>query len=153
MFDDLIGITEAGHKKTQVNTFVDVKAADKDLQFGSEKCMSMIVSKRNTYSFHTPALSVDSWKIKHGEHGDIKETYIGKEIIQNEDSLMYLGHVNYQKRRKNENILHKGIKAIGIEKSILKLIKNMGPCTFEGALIYIQTLIRNGMHQKQCIMF
>ena len=44
-----------------------------------------------------------------------------------------------------KNILHKGNKAIGTEKLVLKLIQNMGPFTFEGALIYIQTLIRNSI--------
>ena len=44
-----------------------------------------------------------------------------------------------------KNVLHKGNKAIGTEKLILKLIQNMGPFTFEGALIYIQTLIRNSI--------
>ena len=145
MVDDLIGITEAGHKTTQLNAFVNVKAADKDLQFENEKCKSKIVSKRNPYSFQTPALCVDSWKIVHKEHGDIKETYTGKEIMQNEDSLMYLGHVISKKGRNKKNILHKGNKAIGTEKLILKLIQNMGPYTFEGALIYIQTLIRNSI--------
>ena len=41
-----------------------------------------------------------------------------------------------------ENITHKSNRAIGTEKLILKLIQNMGPYTFEGALIYIQSLIR-----------
>ena len=52
MLNDLIGIIEAGHKATQLNAFVNVKGADKDLQFGSEKCKYMKVSKRNPYSFH-----------------------------------------------------------------------------------------------------
>ena len=44
-----------------------------------------------------------------------------------------------------EYINHKKNKAIGTEKNILKLIQNMGPYTFEGALIYIQSLIRTSI--------
>ena len=145
MVDDLIGITNAGYKTNQLNAFVNVKAADKDLQFGIEKCKSMIVSKKNPYTFQIPALSVDSWEIKHEENGDIKETYTGKQNMKLEDSLMYLGHVVSKKGGNIQNILHKRNKAIGTERLIMKLIQNMGPYTFEGALIYIQTLIRNSI--------
>jgi hypothetical protein len=44
-----------------------------------------------------------------------------------------------------ENINHKRNKCIGTEKQILKLIKSLGPYTFECALIYIQSLIRNSI--------
>ena len=66
-------------------------------------------------------------------------------MMQNEDSLIYLGHMISKKGGNTKNILHKGYKAIGTEKLILKLIQNMGPYTFEGALICIQTLIRNSI--------
>ena len=43
--DDLIGIAEAGYKSDQLNSYVNVKTADKDLQFGQDKCKAMLVSK------------------------------------------------------------------------------------------------------------
>ena len=143
--DDLLGIAEAGFKSEQLNAFVNVKTSDKDLQFGSDKCKSMIVSKRQPYSYQTTALSVDSWAIKHEDNGHMKETYTGKEQMKQEDSLMYLGHVISQKGCNIQNILHKKNKAKGTERLILKLVQNLGPFTFEGAVIYIQTLIRNSI--------
>ena len=44
-----------------------------------------------------------------------------------------------------ENIVSKSNKAIGTEKLILRLIKNLGPYTYKGALIYIQSLIRTSI--------
>ena len=43
--DDLIGIAEAGYKSDQLNSYVNVRTADKDLQFGHNKCKAMLVSK------------------------------------------------------------------------------------------------------------
>ena len=36
--DDLIGVTEAGYKAQQMNSYLNVKTADKYLQFGPDKC-------------------------------------------------------------------------------------------------------------------
>ena len=49
--DDLIGVAEAGFKSKQLNSIINVKTADKNLQFGPEKCKTMIISKKNIHSF------------------------------------------------------------------------------------------------------
>ena len=41
--DDLIGITEAGYKAQQMNSYLNVKTGDKYLQFGPDKCKAMLV--------------------------------------------------------------------------------------------------------------
>ena len=46
MVDDIIGVAEAGFKTQLLNAFINVKTADKDLQFGPEKCKTITVSKR-----------------------------------------------------------------------------------------------------------
>ena len=50
--DNLLGIAEAGYKSEQLNEFVNVKTADKNLQFGSDKCFFMVVSKMKPKSYH-----------------------------------------------------------------------------------------------------
>ena len=60
MTDDIICVAEAGFKTQLLNAFINVKTADKDLQFGADKCKSMTVSKRKPYLFQAPALSVDT---------------------------------------------------------------------------------------------
>ena len=54
--DDLIGVAEAGYKPNQLNSYINVKAADIDLQFGTEKCKVMIVSKMKPYIFQNQIL-------------------------------------------------------------------------------------------------
>ena len=143
--DDLIGVAEAGYKSNQLNAYVNVKTADKDLQFGSDKCKVMIVSKMKPHSFQTPDLTVDTWDIKHTSNGEINEEYKGKVHIKEEDSLMYLGYMLSKKGDNVENITHKRNKCLGTQKQIIHLIKPLGPYTFECALIYIKSLIRNSI--------
>ena len=38
MIDDLAGISESGVKAVQLNSYINVKTAEKLLQFGLEKC-------------------------------------------------------------------------------------------------------------------
>ena len=45
LVDDIIGVTEAGFKSQQMNVILNVKTAEKGLQFGVTKCKSMIVGK------------------------------------------------------------------------------------------------------------
>ena len=105
----------------------------------------MITSKRKLPSFLTPALSVDSWEMKHEDNGDISENFTGKQAMQEEDSLLYLGHVISKNGGNMSNIIGRRNNSIGTEKQILKIIKGLGPYTFEGAFIYIQSLIRTSL--------
>ena len=60
MIDDIVGITEAGYKASQLNTFLNIKTAEKGLQFGPSKCEYMIVGK-NSESTTQSKLKVDNW--------------------------------------------------------------------------------------------
>ena len=143
--DDLIGVAEAGHKTKQLNAFVNVKTADKDLQFGPDKCKSMIVSKKQVASFQNPELKVDAWKLTHEPNGNMTEEYVGKVGMENVDSFLYLGHVLSQDGGNMKNILHKRNRSLGTQKLIPKLIKHLGPFTFEAAIIYIKALLRTSI--------
>ena len=58
--DDIIGVSEAGYKSNQLNSFINIKTSDKELQFGPSKCKTMVVSKNKPEPFHKPELKVDS---------------------------------------------------------------------------------------------
>ena len=45
LVDDIVGVTEAWFKAQQLNSFMNVKTAEKSLQFGASKCKSMLVGK------------------------------------------------------------------------------------------------------------
>jgi hypothetical protein len=143
--DDIIGVTEAGFKSDQLNAYVNVKAADKELQFGQEKCHTMVLFKVLPQEFQKPKLTVDTWDLSHTIKGEMKETYMGKAEIKEESSLIYLGFMLSKKGQNIENITHKGNRSKGVQKQIIKMIEHLGPYTFECALIYIQSLIRNSI--------
>ena len=64
LVDDIIGVTEAGFKAKQMNSFINVKSAEKCLQFGVSKCKSMTIGKNINEILKSP-LSVDKWKKTH----------------------------------------------------------------------------------------
>ena len=104
--DDTIGITVAGFKSSQMNSYINIKTADKYLQFGQDKCKYMVVGKK-IENIHIPNLEVDIWETSHDQKGDLKETFGGKKPMGNEKVLTYLG-VELSSDRKN------------IKKTILK---------------------------------
>ena len=67
----------------QMSSYINVKTADKYLQFGPDKCKSMlIVSTKQKNDFHRPNLEVDTWQLKHNKEGTIIETFEGKTHMQ-----------------------------------------------------------------------
>ena len=143
--DDLIGVAEAGVKTHQLNAFVNSKTANKDLQFGADKCKYMIVSKKKPESFHIPNIQVDQWEATHDKNGEVIDKFLGKSSMKEENSLMYLGHMLSKNGDNMPNIIHMRNKSIGTQRKIITLIEPMGPYRFEGAIIYIQSLLRNSI--------
>ena len=91
--DDLLGVSEQGYKSEQLNGYVNVKTADKDLQFGSNKCNFMVVSKVKSKSYINSNLFVDSWKLEHTDSNTFKEEFVGKVPMEETNSLLYLGYM------------------------------------------------------------
>ena len=56
--------------------------------------------------------------MKHEDNGDISENFIGKQAMQEEDSLLYLGHVISKNGGNMSNIICRRINSIGTEKQI-----------------------------------
>ena len=46
LVDDVVGVTEAGYKAQQLNVILNAKTAEKGLQFGIDKCKSMIIGNQ-----------------------------------------------------------------------------------------------------------
>ena len=134
--DDISGVAEAGYKSNQLNAYLNVKTADKDLQFGSEKCKVMIVSKMTPHNFQKQDLTMDTGELKQKSNSEIIEEFKGKVKIREEDCLMSLGFILSQKGDNMKNSTHKRNKCFGTQKQIIHLIKPLGPYTFECALIY-----------------
>ena len=122
--DDLMGVAESGVKSEQLNTFVNVKTSDKDLQFGADKCTFMTVSKMKPKSFHKSELFVDTWQIKHHADGTFEEEMVGKVPMMEENSMIYLGHVISKDGSNMPNITHKINKWV-VQTSLKKMTSFM----------------------------
>ena len=60
LVDDIICVSEAGFKAQELNSFINIKTAEKNLQFGISKCRSMLVGKSTNTAVNSQLL-VDSW--------------------------------------------------------------------------------------------
>ena len=67
LVDDVIGITEAGYKAAQMNEIINLKTAEKCLQFGIKKCKSMFIGKVRE-DFLDSEIVVDKWSTEFKEN-------------------------------------------------------------------------------------
>ena len=75
LVDDIIGITKAGLDAHKMNAFINIKSAEKTLQFGQKKCKTMLVGK-NSEEIISNELLVDDWIVDYTENKETGETEI-----------------------------------------------------------------------------
>ena len=145
----MIGITEAGFKATQMNTLINVKTAEKRLQFGPTKCKTMLIGKDTTNVLNSE-LFVDCWKVEHGEVSepggeDLIEIYEGPIPIEKTEQQKYLGFVLSCSGNNMTNINAMKTKSIGVIRSILNKLNslNLQKYYFECALIFMNAILRS----------
>jgi hypothetical protein len=97
LVDDIIGLTAAGYKAHQMNALINVQTADKGLQFGVDKCKSMLVGKDLENALYSD-LTVDKCNVTHKDDpetgvNEIVETYEGQTSILRTGEQKYLGFV------------------------------------------------------------
>ena len=142
--DDVIGITLAGYKAAQLNSYIHVMTANKYLQFGYDKCKAMLVGKKQE-DCHVPRLSVDVWDTKNYENGNFSESFIGKKPMKNTDTMTYLGVEISADGKNMKTILQKRNKQIGKKRQITNVLKPLGIYTFECAVIFLNSLVRSSV--------
>ena len=148
MVDDIAVITEAGIKANQINSFLNVKTAEKTLQFGPKKCQYMIVGK-NSEIIMQKNLQVDSWKTEYlenktsGEY-ELTENYEGKINISQTDSYKYLGFLISCTGDNMVNIREMKKKSFGIIRRILNKLTSLSlnQYYFECAMILLKVILR-----------
>ena len=93
LVDNIVGITEAGYKAQQLNTFINQKTAEKVLQFGVPKCKSMLICTDSAGVLECD-LMVDSWGTSYAEDVhtgvlSLKENDIGLTKIEQTTNHTY----------------------------------------------------------------
>ena len=95
---------------------MNLKSAEKGLQFGTNKCKTMIIG-RKTENVKNNSIYVDGWDeeyVGNAESSEIelKEKYVGKIPIQEVENQKYLGFMISSKGNNLENIKAMEKKAI-----------------------------------------
>ena len=129
LVDDIIGITEAGLDAVKMNAFMNVKSAEKILQFGPSKCKSMLIGK-DTQNVINGDLEVDNWKVEYVDNFDtgevdLVETYSGKIPISKTEEEKYLGFVLSSKGNNMANINQIKKKSIGVVRKIFNRLNGL----------------------------
>jgi hypothetical protein len=151
LMDDMIGIPEAGFKAQQMNTFMNVKTAEKSLQFGAAKCKSMLVGK-DTKNVLNSDLHVDSWTVQYADNfetGDVEliETFDGQVKIDKTEAQKYLGFVISYTGDNMANIKQMKEKSVGIIRQIFNRLESLNLQTyfFECAIIFMNCMLRSSI--------
>ena len=151
LVDDMIGVTEAGYKAQQMNALINIKSADKGLQFGITKCKSMLVGK-DLDNVPNSNLTVDSWKVSHidipGIGGDeLVENYEGQVPIEKTEEQKYLGFVLSSKGNNMVNINHMKMKSKGIIRTMFSKLNslNLQKYYFECGIVFLNSMLRSSI--------
>ena len=151
LVDDMIGISEAGYKSHQLNAIMNVRTAEKRLQFGVTKCKSMLVGKNQEQVINN-ALVVDGWEetyVDNHETGgtDLVDNYIGEVPISETQEQKYLGFVLSSSGNNMVNITAIRNKSIGIIRTIMNKLEklHLKQYYFECALILMNTILRGSI--------
>ena len=143
LVDDIIGISDAGIKAQMLNSFLNVKTAEKTLQFGNSKCKYMVVGK-DTRNMIDDNLKVDEWKVSYTDKGDILEHFNGQTPILKTEQQKYLGFVLSNTGNNMVNINAIRNKSIGIVRKIINKLNSLKLRNyyFECAAIFMLSMLR-----------
>ena len=148
MVDDTVGITHAGYKANQLNSFMNVKSAEKTLQFGPSKCQYMVVGK-NSKKVTQNKLNVDHWVKEYKQDANSKEIslfeyYGGKLDMKQTNEYKYLGFMISHTGENMVNIKKMRQKSIGIIRKIISKLKslNLKQYYFECSVVLMNVMLR-----------
>ena len=150
MLDDLISISECGHKTAMAHSYIKFKTSSKKLQFGSQKCKKMHIGKTKEEYKCLPVF-VDNWTevIEECDGGKmkIKDVCDGEEIMEEKDDERYLGDVISKDGRNIKNIQARVNKGTGIVKNILTYLEGIpfGKYHFEAGILLRNSLLVSSM--------
>ena len=162
LVDDMIGVTYAGHRAQQMNVALNVKTAEKRLQFGVNKCKAMIVGKNHEKVMDNPIM-VDKWKVEYledyennEENGNIgqlennhkiSETYDGEVKMEKTERQKYLGFILSARGDNMDNINEMKNKSVWIINKIIDNLKtlNLRKYYFECAIVFLNIILRSSI--------
>jgi hypothetical protein len=146
MVDDLLCISECGHKTAMLNAYINHKTNSKKLQFGAEKCKKLHVG-HSQEEHKCQDVKVEHWaelEMKNEITGEIElnDTFAGELIMEEKDEEKYLGDVifNDGKNIKKQARIAKGKGSV---TQILTMLKGIpfGQHYFEVGILLRDSLL------------
>ena len=151
LVDDMVGVTEAGHQAQVMNTILNIKSAEKGLQFGTNKCKYMKIG-RKTENVRNNAIYVDGWEEEYlvnneNQEVDLKEKYIGKIPIEEVEQQKYLGFMISSKGNNFVNIKAMERKSIGVIRTIMSKLEKLKlrQYFYECSKIFMNVILRGSI--------
>ena len=150
MIDDLVCVSECGHRTAMLNGFINHKTSIKKLQFGVNKCKKLHVGlARREYKCQN--LKVDKWeeiRIRNDENIEIDEDiFVGEQNIEEKREEKYLGDVISTDGKNIKNIQARVVKGKGIVSRIFTILDAipLGKRYFEIGLVLRDVLLVSSM--------
>ena len=138
-------------KAQQMNAFINLKTAEKTLQFGPTECKTMLIEK-NTENVIYSDLMVDKWTVEYKENiqtgeAELNEQFSGLTEIGKVTEQKYLGFVLSSTGSNMANIGEVKKKAIGVVKSALNKLNsmNLSKYYFECSIIILNVMVRSSI--------
>jgi hypothetical protein len=151
LVDDIIGVTEAGFQAQMMNSFINVKTAEKGLQFGVKKCTTMLIGKNKEHVISSD-LFVDKWTVEHRDNfvtgdTDLVETYSGQVKMSKSDEQKYLGFILSSSGDNMANIRMLKNKSIGTIRKIFTKLNSLSLQNyyFEVGMIFMNVMLRSSI--------
>ena len=157
LVDDTLCVTEPGHKAHIVNSVMNVRAGDKTLRFGQNKCKKMFIGKKGESDL-TGSLFVDTWQTTYVKSDRETDSEGGGEIQLTEEfrrntemeevsEYKYLGFVLSNSADNMANIRSLRKKSIITTKSLLSRLKslNLQKYYFECGILFMNTMLRTSI--------
>ena len=141
--DDMITVSESGHKAARMNAFINAHLAIKKLRLGAKKCTTLHIGTKHEEFKHVP-LFVDDWSVKNvdsydNEASQWEDTY-DKHMkeISHLNSEKYLEQILSSDSKNTKNITKLRNKEIGIKNAIVQILQKIpgGVYYFEIAMIF-----------------
>ena len=146
MVDDVLCVAECGFKSAMMNSYLNCKTNIKKLQFGISKCKKIHIGKHHE-DYKCQPLFVDKWEEidnRNEKNGtiEIKDEYVGEEIMENITEEKYLGDIVSHDGRNIKNIKARVNKGKGIIKKIINILDSI---PFGKLYFQIAILLRNAL--------
>ena len=141
------------HRAQQMNVAINIKSAEKRLQFGDSKCKSMIIGKKCDQIKNNDIL-VNKWNVSYVdnlEDGDVKndiiETFDGQVKMGKVEQQKYLGYILSNKGDNMKNIIQMKTKSIWIINKIFNKLKslNLRKYYFECGVMFFNIILRSSI--------